>query len=477
MRRHLSDASWLFSADIGSRALNFLAVAWLARTLEPALYGLVVIGAAVLDYALLLCDWGLKTLGTRETARPAEVRRFQPRTIVLARLELSLIIFVTAQLILVIAPVDPAQASIIRIYLLGLLPYALLVDWYHQGRGAFAVITAGRVVGSMLLAVAAFTLVGSPADTALVPWLYVGSMTATSLLLIGAAAAGARDTLKRSTDLGPRERLVPRLADLATTPAVLRASTALGVAALFGQTFIVLPTIVAGQLLGTTEAGLLNAALRIVMIALIVDRVFGAIYLPALTRVWESDRERAGDRLDAAFRVVVALGVCASVVCMIFAGDLVRLAFGERYAAAGPVLIVLAPFVAATLVNTFFAYGLIAIGEEQSYLRSGIVSGAIFVALLLAATPLLGLEGVALSMVIGESVMTVLLFRAFRRHIRLRPLRPLAVSIGVGALLLAASRALDAGALWQAPLYAAAFAGAVGLLGGVRLEDMRTQPR
>jgi polysaccharide transporter, PST family len=464
MRRHLADASWLFAADIAARALNFLAVAWLARTLEPALYGTVVIGASVLDYALLLCDWGLKTLGTRETARPERLRRFQPRTIAAARLLLSLAVFTAANVALSLLSVEPTQAMLIRIYLLGLLPYALLVDWYHQGRGTFAVITIGRAAGSLLLVAGAFALVRTPEHAARVPWLYVGSMAATSLVMLVAA-------------LGTRERLLPDREDLAAAPAVLRGSTALGVAALFGQTFIALPPIIAGRALGSASAGVLYAALRIVMIVLIIDRVFGTLYLPALTRAWEADRGRVPERLEAAFRVVTVLGVGASTVCMIFAADLVRLAFGERYVDAASVLVALAPFIAATLVNTFFAYGLIAIGQERLYLRSGMRSGVLFVILLLVATPLFGLRGTALAMVIGESVMTLLLFAEFRRHIPLRPLRPLVVSIAVGAGLLLAARSIDASALWQAPLYAAAFAAAVLLLRGVTLDDMRAPAR
>jgi len=463
MRKHLVDASWLFAADIGARALSFLAVAWLARALEPETYGIVVIGASVLDYALLLCDWGLKTLGTRETARPEAERRFQPHAIITARLALSLTVFVVANLALFAVPLDPTLAMLVRIYLLGLLPYALLVDWYHQGRGAFAVITIGRVAGSLVLVTGALLFVGAPADASRVPWIYVASMAVTSIVMI-VPALGAR-------------AIVPRADDLGGVTAVLRGSTALGVAALFGQTFIVLPPIVVGHVLEPAAAGVLYAALRIVMIVLIVDRVFGALYLPALTRVWAADRSRAHERLDAAFRVVSVLGVGASALCMIFSAELVRLLFGERYADASVALVVLAPFVAATLVNTFFAYGLIAIGEERLYLRSGMLSGISFVVLLAVAVPLFGLEGAAFAMVAGETIMAFLLYARFRRHVRMRPVRPLLVSLVVAAALFAASRALPSGALWQAPLYAAAFAGAVLLLGGVRLQDMRTSAR
>src|SRR5688500_2631295 len=105
MRRHLAGASYLFVADITVRALNFVAMVWIARTLAPELYGIVIIGASVLDYALLLGDWGLKSLGTRETAR-VDNRSFQPRQIVAARVVLGAAVFLVANVLVTLLPIE-----------------------------------------------------------------------------------------------------------------------------------------------------------------------------------------------------------------------------------------------------------------------------------------------------------------------------------------------------------------------------------
>ena len=67
-------------------------------------------------------------------------------------------------------------------------------------------------------------------------------------------------------------------------------------------------------------------------------------------------------------------------------------------------------------------------------------------------------------------------YLAFRRHVSLRALRPVATAVAVGSAILAAAHALDAHALWLAPVYAAAFVAAVVLLRGVHLDDVRTRP-
>ncbi|MBC8145675.1 MAG: oligosaccharide flippase family protein, partial [bacterium] len=232
MRRHLAGASYLFVADVAVRALNFVAMAWIARTLAPELYGMVIIGASILDYALLLSDWGLKTLGTRETARGDE-RRFQPRQVIAARIVLGSAVFIIANVLIALLPLSSLQAIFIHVYLIGLLPYILHVDWYHQGHGNFVVITVARTLGSICLLVGAFALVHSPSDASVVPWLYVTSVTATTIAMLVAVRS--------------RRELMPTVGDFKTTKALFGVSTALGVAALCGQTFMVLPPIVAGQ--------------------------------------------------------------------------------------------------------------------------------------------------------------------------------------------------------------------------------------
>jgi O-antigen/teichoic acid export membrane protein len=327
--------------------------------------------------------------------------------------------------------------------------------------GEFGVVTLARVAGSVVTATLVLTLVAGPTDMVLVPWIALASLTVTSAVMF--VARPRRDRLSISSD------------DLRASPQVIAAAAGLGVAALCGQSFLTLPPIVVGQMVGTSDAAFFYAALRITVLVLVVDRVFGALYLPAFSRAWTNDRERATRRLGAAYRVVVALGAGASVLCMIFAADLVGIVYGERYRASAGILILLAPFILVTLLNTLFAYGLVAIGEERAYLRGAIRSGALFVLLLVGGTLAFGARGAAVAMVVGEVAMGLWLVGAFTRHVSIALMRPLATSVAVGAALFAVSRFAIEPALWQAPLYAAAFAATVMMLGAVSTADLRPE--
>ena len=160
---------------------------------------------------------------------------------------------------------------------------------------------------------------------------------------------------------------------------------------------------------------------------------------------------------------------------MVFARDIVDLIYNERYANAARILMIVAPFIAATLINTFLAYGLIAIGEERLYLSAAVRSGMLFTIVLIASAIGFGLDGIAVAMVLGEIAMCVWLYGYFRRHAQVHPTRPLMVCTAIALALASFAAVVDSTSLWQMPLYAAAYAGGVYVLGGATLDDIRAR--
>ena len=83
-----------------------------------------------------------------------------------------------------------------------------------------------------------------------------------------------------------------------------------------------------------------------------------------------------------------------------------------------------------------------------------------------------GLVGGAAAMVGGELAMVTLTWLAFRRRIRLRFIRPLAVAAPLAAGIVAAAHALELTAIWFAPVLGIAFLLAAYLLGAVKRDDI-----
>ncbi len=458
MRKLSVNALLVFSADAGARVLGFLANAYLARVLGQDGFGTVVIGFAFLSYALWFADFGLGTLGTREMGRSLEARQFAPGQILLTRILLSTVVLVVSQGIALLLYPDLLLRWVIGGFLLCIVAYALSIEWYYLGLRRYGPLMISRVLVSAIYLAGIYLFVGGAEDVRQVPLYYLAGMLIPALLLFAL----------------PREQgaLSPRGWSFRSALAVLQGASSIGIGGVFAQTVQLLPPLVLGYFYSSESVGVLGAALRVMSILLVVDRIFAVLFLPAISRQWSTRREDALRSLRHVLAMVIVTSIALGTVTTLYAGPIIVLIFGEPYAGGAVTLAILSWFAAATLVNSVFSFGLIGTGNEQRYLRATMIGGVVSVILTIAMVSAWALEGAAVAMVLSELLIVGLTYREFRTVAPVRFLRPLLVAASVSAALLLAGWAIGDGQLWQIPLATALFLGLTFLLGGIRRDDI-----
>lgn len=178
------------------------------------------------------------------------------------------------------------------------------------------------------------------------------------------------------------------------------------------------------------------------------------------------------EALTAALRWVVTGGCSLSVVITLCAGSILETVFGEEYASGSRTLAIVSWYPAVTLLNSYFAYSLIAAGRERSYLRVSVVSAVVSAVMILLFTRLWGAEGAAAAIVAGEVVMTTIMYREFRGAFQVPVGRALLPAVAVAALVIAAGVMFGLGDIRLAPLLWLAFALLSLLAGGVSRRDI-----
>lgn len=435
IRRLSGHAATILSGDVGARFLGFLANVQIARALGADAFGLVVVALAALHYAIWLADLGMATIGTREIAKPEGERRFQSGDILLFKTGLAAVVFLGGQALLFLLPLPPELAMLIRLYLFFLFVEAVLLEWYFKGRREYAPFTASKWLGGLIYLAGATFLVGAPGDLFRVPLIYLAAHGAAALLLL---ALHRRREPFRAAPLSRRG-----------LTGMIRRGLPVGLGSMFAQVVQLFPPMALAYFQSTAEAGRFGVAIRIVTVALVLDRIFVALYLPVMTRLWQSGAAAARERLEPALAYIIYGGTGAALGLSLFATPVVVLLFGESYRGAGPGLAVLSWFVVPTLVNSVFCFGLIAIEREGRYFHAlwkGSAVAALIIAGFCAAG---GLATAALGVVLAETVIAAFTWMAFRRDVALRFGR---------ALLRAAGAALVAGFAWpyfaaEAPLW------------------------
>jgi O-antigen/teichoic acid export membrane protein len=462
VRKLSTDALLVFSGDAASRAIGFLATAHVARALGNESFGMTVIGFAFLSYVLWFADLGLGTLGTREMGRGDGRREYGLGDILSARMLLAAIVILPALAAALLLYHDEPLRTVVASYLFAVIPYGILLEWYFQGIQNYRPLILSRTLTAALYFALLQLFVLTPADVRLVPYIFAAANLIPALLLF---------SFKRRQDA-----IAPARFTLRGALRIIKGSSLIGIGGVFAQTVQLLPPLVLGYY-SMSSAGTLGAALRIITVMLVIDRVFATLFLPAIARLWSEGAERVAPHLERVLALVIVTGFALATLITIYARSIMVIVFGASYASGAGALAITSWFAAATLINSVFTFGLIGAGKERAYLRATVMSGVVTCVVTAIMTALWQLTGAALAMVLSEICVASLTWWEFRRHVELRFARPLLVSILIAATLIAAAYALHLGGallalLWGGPAVLLLFIGLALLLRGVRKADL-----
>jgi O-antigen/teichoic acid export membrane protein len=434
LHRSLKNLSYILSSDLLSRLLGFLVTAYLARVLGVEKLGLMGFAMAALSYGLIVTDLGLLKLGTREIARDRSHAEAYAAGIVSLRIILAVVAFAGLGLFALIAPRSETAKFLVLGYALLVFPTALQLEWVFQGREELGHIAISRLLTYACYLVLVFAAVKSSEDVLRVPliWLAANLLSVLYLVVVYRIRVGQfRLSL-----------------NLAFWGLLMQAGLPLGIGTVLGQVYMNFGPLALGLLSTAVETGFYTVAFRVAYLALLVDRMFYSIVFPVVARrvkpqpagmTVEQAYQGSFDTMQQLAKLILIIVLPVAFCGMVLARPVVLLLFGADYALAGPVLAILIWLVVTTTLNSLYAYGLIAAGREREYAWN-VASGTTVVLLLsLSLAVQLKAVGAAMAVVAGEALMLILMFRGFRRIVRVNPLpallRPLAVSAGLGALL------------------------------------------
>jgi len=213
---------------------------------------------------------------------------------------------------------------------------------------------------------------------------------------------------------------------------------------------------------GLAEVAVYSVARRLVEGFNLLPSTFAMTLFPRLIAAWRESPERLPGRLRIGLRFAGTLAAAVLVGGVLWGNEATVALFGAPYAAAGPVLRVLAGDLAITTIDAVLVLALIAVGRERAYAVALAFAAAVNVTANLALTPRLGAYGSAWAAVAGDATLLAGCLLALRRLITgFLPVREWAVLGAGGALAFGALLAVK-----QASVAAAASLTVAALLVG-----------
>jgi O-antigen/teichoic acid export membrane protein len=401
MKRPLSNLLSFLLGDLGSRFIGFFVSIYLARVLQPSGFGLMNLGLAVLGYLQLAGSPGIQMIETRNVAAMGEMDRSRAGAIVTLRLVLGIALWCIAAILSFFLVDDSGTRTVILLFGAIVLPFALTLDWAFQGKEHFADAAFARLAQYVVYAAIVFVAVKSPSD---VSWSAIafGVGSVVSVIILWARYAKRWGSLRLNFSF-------------ALWRSILRSGVPVGVAMFLAQSVSNLPPLVIGYFSTQSDVGLFSAAMKVIFVALIFDRIFNALFLPVATRHFgQSSSADLNRLLQTTLRATLAVVLPCAIAGVLLRDDAIRLLFGGGYENAGTVLAVLMAYFPLTLVNSFFTAVLVSSGREGEYTRMTAYGSVALCGAVIAGTILSGVVGAAAGVVLGEATTVILMGSAAR---------------------------------------------------------------
>ncbi len=439
--------------DFLAKTLNFVAFVYLARVLGVESYGVLEFAISLMTYFLLVADGGLEIWATREAARGEDIRRLTARVVPL-RFLMATVSFVALLLLMLALPDYPALRTILVLFGLTLFTQAMSLKWVFMGQEKMTRVAGGLVIAQLVFAVALLGFVRSPESIVWVPVLRLAgdaAMAVYFMRLFYTVYGGLRPSLSLR---GLGNTLKPAM--------TIGASQGLS---LINYNF---DSVLLGFFLGSTAVGWYGAAYKPVTVMLAMPLTFFIGLFPALSRMYQEDRDSFSETVVRSFRLTSAIAIPLGIGGVFLARPVINLLFGEAYVNSVPVLQILCWSATLVILRGTYRQSLNAAGRASLDLRCAGASAALNVALNILLIPRYGILGAAVATVVAEVLWLTLASYYFHRYVAPVRLLPFLFHPAVAGLAMAACFFVAQPLFWglQAVLSVVAYFGILLLLGG-----------
>ena len=418
----------LLAGELVSKGSVVAAFVYLARTLDPAVYGEVEWALSLLMVATLAADAGLSTwAAARVAGAPDDVPSLVARV---GGLRLTLAVPAYLVLAVVAWTYGGSAGPALLVYGLVLFLTPLFLQYLFNGLFQPRWAALGNALRGLTFAVAVLLLVRPGA----------GPMAVALAELLGAAALALCSLVVLRKVIGLRARLRDAGRGLGV---LLGQSWRTGASDVTWGVHWYAGLILLGYLATSTEAAWHSSSLRLVMALHTLVWLYLYVLLPTFARLVRSDPAAWSHTTERSLRVSSWAGFGIALVGTLGAGPLLTTVFGPAYASAVPVLRAMVWVIPVAWISGHLRYSLIAAQRPEKDYHAALVGAGTTIALAVALSPAFQSTGAGLAL-LGGTVANAVAAVVFARNVlpRVALARNLAASGVCAAACLAGGVAL-----------------------------------
>lgn len=393
----VKNISSLFGLQIASYVIPLITLPYLVRTLGVEWFGYLSFSLAIIQYVILITNYGFDLSATSSIAKSRDDRNKVSvifwnviciRVIAcISGFLLILVISLFSDIINGILPILMASMSMA-------VGAAIFPQWLFQGKEQLGVISVCRIIAQFLSIPLLLIFVKNEGDAWLaalisgVPSIIVSMY---SLLLIK-----------------KREWIVYRKPTLNELRFQMTDGWHLFVSTAAISLYTTSVTVVLGFVSGPISVGYFVAADRVLKSTLSLYSTVSNAFFPRVNATVAKSRETARQLIFKLGKLLFTFGLLCSLALYLFSDSAVCLLFGEGYTKTAEVLKVLSLLPAIISVSNIMGMQiLVPFGYKKTFSKILLMSGGISVVILIPAIYLFGEMGAAMSVIATELMVSI----------------------------------------------------------------------
>ena len=397
----------LFSLQGFTYILPLITFPYLTRVLGPEKYGLIAFATAFVAYFGMVTEYGFGLSASREISIHRNNKDQLSKifsSVIFTKLLIMIVCFLVLSLI--IFSIGSFRVNwILYFFAFGMvIGNFLLPSWFFLGMEKMRYISILNICTSIIFTVSIFIFVRNSAD-----YLYVPLINSIGAIVIGIIAM--RIVIK---DFKIKFN-VPSKEDIKNQ---LKSSWHVFVSTVAISFYTTSNVFVLGIFASTTIVGYYSAAEKIIYVAIgLLGPISQSLY-PHISSIASKSKEDASDFIKKIIVYIGSFTFVISIIIFFASGFILNILAGNQYTNSIIILKILSfiPFIVG-LSNVFGVLFLIALGYANRVSRVQFIVGVCYPVLLLPMTYYLKDIGTALSFLIVETVITLILWKIYRNVI------------------------------------------------------------
>jgi O-antigen/teichoic acid export membrane protein len=382
----------LAGAEIAAKALTFAAFAYLARVARPEGFGYIEFAAAAVMCAGLIVEQGFNPFGAREIAKAPERTAALVSEIVLVRMLLAVGLYVALVVFALAVGRAAVQTRLLLVYGLSLLAMPLFLQWVFQGHDRMQTVAAIQLIRQLVFALVVFALIRDSSQIWMVG--LAETFGATSAAIIGFW-------------LYRRQLNGTLILRWQFSSQLLREGATIGLSQIFWVVKMSGATLILGLIASAEDVGYFGGAMRILMALHTFVWLYFFNLLPSMSRAWVAGDSSFVALIGRSMRWVLLAALTGAGFWIAVAPMVVRVVYGERFAAAGMALQWFAGVCAVAAISGHYRFGLIAAGYQTAEMATALVGAVAAMILIPIGYSMASVGGAAAGLFVAEILIAV----------------------------------------------------------------------